>query len=103
MIAINPAEVPSNPLVRASWIQGQLRIRGHSFTSLAETKGLHKQALSVACRVPHLPAEKVIAEALGTKPEVLFPERYYQGRRIPRTRNRSSGKDPRNGKARLTA
>jgi lambda repressor-like predicted transcriptional regulator len=103
MAPIDPAEIPSNPLVRGAWIQGQLRIRGHNFTSLAEASGLHKQALSVACRVPHLPAEIVIAKALGTKPEVLFPERYSQGRRIHRSRNGSSSAERRNGKARLSA
>ncbi|MFW6027453.1 MAG: helix-turn-helix domain-containing protein [bacterium] len=104
-IPIDPTEIPSDPETRRAWVIEQLLLRGLSLNQLARRHGTHRSALSLTLRVPSLPSETILADALGLTPAQLFPERYDEhGRRRHRTRPdltraaRNSSKDePDNG------
>jgi Ner family transcriptional regulator len=86
-MSIKPSDVPTDQFQRAQWVMTQLRLRGTNLSQLAREHGLHSQVFSLALRGPHARAEEVIAEALGTTPRVLFPERFTaNGVRIYRRR-----------------
>ena len=76
MSPIKPTEVPTNLFERSQWIMTQLRLRGTNLSRLAVENDLHRQVVSLALTSPHARAEELIADALGTKPRVLFPERF---------------------------
>jgi Ner family transcriptional regulator len=73
---INPKKIPADPLQRAEWIKRQLHGRGMSLRKLGAAHGLFPAAMSFALSRPHARAEEVIADALGTTPQVLFRERF---------------------------
>ena len=90
---INPIDIPSDPRERATWIVVQLRRRGYSLRMLSEANGFSHTYTGGALVRPLYPAEVIIAEALGTTPEVLFAERYdRQGRRLHPIRDKDSAK-----------
>ncbi len=57
-------------------IVAQLRIKGTSLRKLAAENDLYPTALSVALQRPWLKAEGIIANAIGIKPEKIWPSRY---------------------------
>lgn len=73
---INPKNIPADAHQRAEWIKQQLKGRGISLRQLGAANGLFPSAMSAALRMPNGRAEDVIAAALGTTPEILFPERF---------------------------
>ena len=69
-------DVPKNPAGRRAWILYQLRLRNLNLRKLGEKVGVSRQAMSYALHAPNSRGEAVIAEALGLKPQELFPERF---------------------------
>jgi Ner family transcriptional regulator len=59
-------------------IKAALRKAGTSLSRLARLNGGTPQALSAALRLPMPKWERVIANALGAKPETLWPGRYAE-------------------------
>jgi lambda repressor-like predicted transcriptional regulator len=92
------AEIFRNPVQRRAWVNFQLKIRGLSFAALARQEGVVPQAVSAALASPSRELEEAIAAAVERPVEILFPERFIDGRRIAPTRDRkrSSGGDLRN-------
>ena len=88
---INPAEVPADPLERNVWVLGQLKLRGLSLAGIAARQGVNRRNLSAALRLPSINAETAICDALGTRPDILFHERYDRaGRRLHPVRKHSA-------------
>lgn len=86
---IDRKQVPVDLFHRSQWIQTQLRMRGTNLSRLAKDHGLGSTTLHSALRIPSLPAEQLIANALGTTPKVLFPERYsVNGERLHQVRSK---------------
>ena len=73
---IDPTKVPTDQRERRVWIVGQLKIRGLSLRGLSLRFGYKDGYLHQALGVPVFNAEKIIAQALGTEPRILFPDRY---------------------------
>lgn len=68
--------IPKDPAVRWEWIKFQLRARDSSLSKLARKLGVERNALNNVKRSPYPRMEKAIAEALGYRPEQVWPERY---------------------------
>jgi Ner family transcriptional regulator len=68
------------PATAADWhpadIIAALTKRGHRLTSLSVRNGYHPTAVGKALRAPWPRAERIIADALGVPPEVIWPSRY---------------------------
>ena len=80
--------IPKNPAERRGWIVWQLRLKGTSLRRLAAEHGVSQQAMSHALTASSSHLETVIAEALGLRPEQLFPERFDdRGNRLTWTRD----------------
>lgn len=77
-------QIPETPELRREWIKFQLNIRGLSFAKLAREHGASRQAVSMALVRSKPRWERVIAEALGLSPELLWPERYDPTTLMPR-------------------
>lgn len=62
-------------------LKAELRIRGTSLAQLARDLGVSDTSLSLVGKGYHRSAriERALAEALGTTPEALFPDRYQGG------------------------
>lgn len=75
--------VPDDPSKRREWIKYQLKIRGVSIADLARQHCASRQAVSTALIRSNPRWEHVIAEALGTMPNCLWPERYDPDTLIP--------------------
>lgn len=69
---VNPTPLDRN----ARRIRGMLLAKGLRLTDVAASTGLRYSALKGALRDPYEAGERAIAEALGVKPEKLWPERY---------------------------
>lgn len=59
-------------------IVAALKKKGWSLRALSVEAGLGPDTLRVALQSPYLKAEKIIAAAIGVKPEEIWPERYAQ-------------------------
>ncbi len=57
-------------------IKAALEKRGLSLAKLNLAAGLKKGTLNNVFRVKYPKAERIIAKALGVKPEVIWPSRY---------------------------
>ncbi len=57
-------------------IKCALEIKEKTLRDLSRENGLHPDTLKAALRVPYPKAEKIIAEALGMRPEEIWPLRY---------------------------
>ena len=70
--------------LRQDWhkadIKAALEKAGWSLRRLAISHGYHPSMLIQALRRPYLNAERLIADALGLKPEAIWPSRYDQRR-----------------------
>lgn len=75
-ITIEINRLLADPEKRRAWVAFQLKLKGETFTGLARRIGVSRQAVRQAMYRPYPRMEKVIAEVLGLKPQVLFPERY---------------------------
>jgi Ner family transcriptional regulator len=64
----------------SSWdipaLKAALERKGITVTGLARKHGFHRSAVSTALRRPWLRVERIIADAIGTKPHLIWPERY---------------------------
>lgn len=65
-----------DPAKRRAWINFQFHMRGTSLAALAAEHGTGRQAAYHAFTRPYPRMERLIADALGTTPQQLFPERY---------------------------
>lgn len=75
--------VPKDAGKRREWIKYQLKIRGLSIAELAREHSASRQAVSTALVRSNPRWEHVIAEALDTTPNTLWPERYDPETLIP--------------------
>ncbi len=89
---------------RSIWVQGELRLKGTSFSDIARQNGWSSRAVSAAMYVPSDPQERAIAEALGVTQQELFPERFGEdGRRLHRVRESTDQHPQSNAKKRAVA
>lgn len=56
----------------------ELHERNLTLKALSEQAGLSPSTLKNALRMPYPRGERIIAEALGTVPEVIWAERYAE-------------------------
>lgn len=83
--------IPRDPFERTVSVQAQLRVKGSSFAQIARRIGMSRRTIANAMYAPNYRAEIAIAEELGLRVEVLFPERFTAaGDRIPIVRHRKS-------------
>lgn len=68
--------------LRAAAIRALVTAAGKTLRAIAKEAGLNQQACSHALRYPWPRVEQLIAEAVGTRPEYLWPERYEGGKPI---------------------
>ena len=70
----------SAAFVQHERLKAELRIRGTSLAQIARDLGVSETSMSLVGRGKHRSRriERAIAEALGTSPEELYPERYKQ-------------------------
>ena len=66
--------------IRSDWhpadILAALVKRGHRLSSLSVRNGYHPTAVGKALRAPWPRAERIIADALGVEPNMIWPSRY---------------------------
>lgn len=64
-------------------IKAEIRKRGTTLGALALSNGMHRDAISIALKVPHQQAEAVVARFLDVPAHELWPARYdAKGRRL---------------------
>lgn len=63
-------------VAQAATIKAKLAERGYALGHIDQLYGLPSGSARNALRVPHEPAERAIADALGTQPHRLWAERY---------------------------
>lgn len=72
--------------MKADWnrarILYELHLRGLTFRSLSLRHGLAHNSLWTATRKRWLRGERIIAEAIGRRPEEIWPSRYAGGERV---------------------
>lgn len=76
MVKIDIADIPTDPTARKEWIKYQLRLRGWTLSQLSRAHSGSRHCAILAMRQPYPRWERIIAEKLNLKPEVLWPERY---------------------------
>lgn len=59
-------------------IVAALKKRGWSVRALSVASGLSPNTLKGALQFPYLKGEKIIANAIGVPPEVIWPTRYEE-------------------------
>lgn len=66
----------ADPAKRRAWVRYQLTLKGLSMADIARDAGVTRECLyQVFCKTyPRM--EKVVADAVGLPPAVLWPERY---------------------------
>ncbi|WP_234458517.1 helix-turn-helix domain-containing protein [Stutzerimonas balearica] len=69
-------EMPHDPAQRWEWIKYQLRIHGCPPAELARQLGVTDRAIRAVKSTPYPRVEKAIAAQLGTRPVLLWPERW---------------------------
>lgn len=69
-------KIITDPIKRRAWVIYQVSIQGRSLAAVAREAGVKKQTLYRAFDIPYPRMEKVIADAVGLTPQILFPERY---------------------------
>lgn len=81
------ALVPEHPRERQAWVLFQLKLRGESYSSIAEREGVNRTSVRKAMTEPSFTMEHAIAETLELTVQELFPERHdATGRRLHQTR-----------------
>ncbi len=71
-----PGAVLRDPRKRRSWVIYRLHSQGRTLAEVAEAHGVTRQCLYHVFNAPYPHMEKLVAEAVGLRPEVLFAERY---------------------------
>lgn len=65
-----------NPEKRRAWILYQLQIRGDSYVTLGERRGIKPYCFYRCLGHPYPKIEAVLADEMDVTPQILFPERY---------------------------
>lgn len=65
-----------DPIKRRAWVKYQIQMTGRSMAQVADDAGVNRQTLYSAFIKTYPRMEKVIADALGLPPAVIFPDRY---------------------------
>jgi len=83
--------IPKNRSALEDWHPAEvvcaLRLKGWSLRRLAKSHGYHPGSFSPVLRSPWPRAERIIAEAIGLKPEQIWPSRYPRPPRGRRPRS----------------
>jgi lambda repressor-like predicted transcriptional regulator len=73
-------DMPTKPPRKQDWtseyIKYCIRSKYGSMVALAVTHGMDPSVIKRALRVPYPKVEAVIAAAIGSRPEVIWPSRY---------------------------
>ena len=72
----NLQEIFSDHNRRRAWVVYRVSLKGLSLAHFARKAGVTRTCLYSAFRHPYPRMEKVIADAVGLTPQILFPERY---------------------------
>lgn len=78
----------ADPRKRRSWVIYRLQLNGRSLAALAQKHGVTRQCVYQVFRQPYPHMEKLVADAVGLEPQVLFAERYDERGRSLRARGR---------------
>ena len=65
-----------DPIKRRAWVKYQIHMQGLTMAKVAAAAGVDRRTLYQVFQKPYPRMEKIVAEALGMTPQVLFPERY---------------------------
>ena len=76
VVAMNLKDIPLDPAKRWEWIKYQLRVHGCPPAELARQLGITDRPVRAVKHAPYPRIERAIAQALGTEPVVLWPERW---------------------------
>lgn len=76
----HPADIVAG-VIKSGWSLAQLSLE-HGYS--------HRGSLGLALRQPYPKAERIIADAIGVKPQVIWPSRYN----LDGTTNRLPGRKP---------
>ncbi len=57
-------------------IKSEIHKRGLSFSELSRRNGYAAGSLKTVLRTPCKPYQRIVAEALGVTPEIIWPSRY---------------------------
>lgn len=68
--------LPETPEERREWIKYNLKIRGLSFSELGRRHNRSRQIVARALYETSPYWQRVIAEAVGSTPQALWPERF---------------------------
>jgi Ner family transcriptional regulator len=79
---------PKEPHLLREWVKYQLRLKGITFTSLANKYGGGRELPCRAFTQRSPKWEKIIADAMLMMPEELWPERYVKTSGCKSTRKR---------------
>lgn len=72
-------KIPATAEDRREWIKYQLRLNKTSLASIAKKNNASRQVYSATLVKTNRKREAHIAEAIGVKPELIWPERYLKG------------------------
>lgn len=65
-----------DPDKRRAWVKYQVHLQGRSLAQVASDAGVKRSTLYAVFIKTYPRMEKVVADAVGLPPSVLFPERY---------------------------
>lgn len=85
-----------HPKKRRSWVVYQMQLQGRSLSAVAAANGVARQCLYSAFLRPYPRMEKLIADAVGLAPPVLWPERYDADGLPNRRKGRPQGRGIKN-------
>ncbi len=71
-----PSAILGDPQKRRGWVIYRLQLQGQTLAGLAHAHGVTRQCLYHVFKAPYPNMERLLAEAVGMKPQVLFAERY---------------------------
>jgi Ner family transcriptional regulator len=95
MLELN-TDIPQDSQGRRAWIRYQLEARGLSWAELGRRHGVKRNTVLAVFYNPYPRMERAIAEAIGVRPEQIWPERYDENgrpnRQVGRPKN-SQNKD----------
>ena len=66
----------TDPAKRRAWVKYQIHMQGRTMSAVADEAGVKRQTLYQAFQRSYPRMEKIIADAVGLEPAVLWPERY---------------------------
>ena len=72
-------QIPSTTKERREWIKYQLRLKNTSLADIAIKNGVSRKTYSATLAKPNKKRELHIAEVIGVKPSLIWPERYKKG------------------------